>query len=864
MSRETRKVWALNVSRWILLLMVLSTGSVVRSYVPENYPIEVYHMLQERSQYGIGRDNRIRGSWGPWSSWSECSRPCGTGVQSQARECTPPRGLRKRSLLNKVNATSPKPICIGTHKRYHICNTHECTNYSGDPRTEQCAKYNNKMYKGQSYNWVPFLNAPNPCALNCRAVGQRFYATLESEVINGTPCDGPNLRGRSTGLTIDHTEQWLCVAGQCRPVGCDGVIGSGAIRDTCGVCGGQGRGCKLFEGIFMEPVLPRGHQPITTIPRGAMSLNISELRYTGNFLAMRGENGSYILNGPNSVSPSGIYKTAGTTLKYQRGDKDRMESISAPGPLNESLKIEILFHEMNPGVLYKYMLPAPEEIPEDNAIIAPPLYAPGSGVSKRIDTTLIGTPSISVSGGRQLETTLTRNQVKEESDEYRNAEMKFSPTTVMAGDAPTNIKNASANKKKKKQKKRTFAWRIMELTPCTKSCGGGMQSGIFKCVREETQMIVANGRCRKLVKPDSPRALQCNEHPCPAGWRADAWTECSVTCGTGVKTRRLECIQHLNSKLTVRVAAGACPQPPDLSTVTSCTGPPCPNVQVRQMSHMTSHQRDTTPRWHVGAWSSCSSRCGKGVRNRSVTCITTRQPCPQSTKPADERPCETACNTSQNQTSVWLYSQWSSKCTVQYDHEIETRKIACSDANETLCDEGKKPVVQRQCSKSPEKAKWFTGPWSSCSVQCGEGIAQRDVICIGNSSGESKILYESNCTSPRPHAEEACYMPPCTPEWYMSDWNECSASCNGGIQERIVMCMAEGLETIGCDVKSEPMNRQFCNTQTCAKDSYAHKIPKKVHPADGCVDKYPNCQLVVKAGLCRIKYYKHSCCGCRH
>lgn len=51
-----------------------------------------------------------------------------------------------------------------------------------------------------------------------------------------------------------------------------------------------------------------------------------------------------------------------------------MESITATGPLNESLNLEIWYHEMNPGVLYKYMLPAPENF-NDNAIIAPPLYA---------------------------------------------------------------------------------------------------------------------------------------------------------------------------------------------------------------------------------------------------------------------------------------------------------------------------------------------------------------------------------------------------------------------------------------------------------------------------------------------------------
>ncbi|KAF7384830.1 hypothetical protein HZH68_014442 [Vespula germanica] len=102
--------------------------------------------------------------------------------------------------------------------------------------------------------------------------------------MDGTPCDGPNLRGHNAGISMERTERWLCVAGQCKSVGCDGVIGSGATMDACGVCGGRGQGCRLFEGIFMEPILPKGHHSITTIPKGAMSLNISELRFSTNFL----------------------------------------------------------------------------------------------------------------------------------------------------------------------------------------------------------------------------------------------------------------------------------------------------------------------------------------------------------------------------------------------------------------------------------------------------------------------------------------------------------------------------------------------------------------------------------------------------
>jgi len=110
--------------RSVLALMMLSTTGVSSSHMPEKYPIEVYHMLQERTQFGIGHDNKIRGTWGTWSSWSECSRSCGIGIQSQFRECVPLRRLlRRRSIISENGTSSVRPICIGTYKRYHTCNT---------------------------------------------------------------------------------------------------------------------------------------------------------------------------------------------------------------------------------------------------------------------------------------------------------------------------------------------------------------------------------------------------------------------------------------------------------------------------------------------------------------------------------------------------------------------------------------------------------------------------------------------------------------------------------------------------------------------------------------------------------------------
>nr|XP_033341266.1 thrombospondin type-1 domain-containing protein 4-like isoform X1 [Megalopta genalis] len=846
----------------ILALTMLTAATVSGTHVPDKYPIEVYHMLREKTQFGLGRDNQIRGTWGTWSPWSECSRTCGTGIQSQSRECVSyQRPVRKRSIISGNGKSSSRPICIGTYKRYHTCNTQKCPNFPEDLRAEQCAKYNGRNYKGESYDWVPFLDAHNSCALNCRAVGERFYATLEPVVTDGTPCDAPNLRGRNTGISMERTDRWLCVAGQCKPVGCDGVVGSGVTMDACGVCGGQGKGCRLYEGIFMEPILPRGHKPVTTIPKGAMSLNISELRFSSNFLALRDSNGSYILNGPLAYSPSGTYKAAGTTLTYQRGDRSRVECILATGPLNDSLHLEILAQEMNPGVLYKYMLPL-KETPNRRAMIAPPLLATGSidrgneipDSDARVAPTI---PATRISDQRvDLSATGHEHRRPRPRDRPRKEEMKRQPTTAMAGDQPKS--------KAKKKRRLKFAWKVAGLTPCSKECGRGVQTALFKCVRESNQQFVNEHHCRNVGKPLSP-PVYCNDYPCRPRWRPEPWSECSVSCGTGTRTRKLECMQELNGNLTVRVIAGACDQPPDLITVETCTNPACTvGPELR-------HMHSDVPRWDVGPWAPCSTTCGPGVKNRTVTCITSGMACPLFDKPESEKICDSGpcVRNGAEQRSPWLHSDWSSKCSSECGRGVETRQVACADGSELFCNPKERPETERQCfgrGASCDSAKWFTGPWTFCSVSCGVGVQYRDVLCAARTNNEFVVLPASNCSDSRPSNEQVCRTASaCPPEWFTSDWSKCSVTCGTGVQTRLVRCILEGVADTNCLEAGRPMDRQQCSLDPCTEDPPAiSRPPKKAFETTSqCVDKYQTCNVIVKYGLCRIKYYKHSCCRCR-
>lgn len=121
--------------------------------------------------------------------------------------------------------------------------------------------------------------------------------------------------------------------------------------------------------------------------------------------------------------------------------------------------------------------------------------------------------------------------------------------------------DTGANTVVNERRKKKFIWKVVGFNQCSKSCGGGTQAPVIRCVRESPTKYFAQKRCAHLPKPVlSENIMRCNTQPCPAFWKIEEWTPCN--CGKSneqeYQTRTVECVQELGSGTVIQVNNGAC------------------------------------------------------------------------------------------------------------------------------------------------------------------------------------------------------------------------------------------------------------------------------------------------------------------
>ncbi|OWF45972.1 Thrombospondin type-1 domain-containing protein 4 [Mizuhopecten yessoensis] len=529
-----------------------------------------------------------------------------------------------------------------------------------------------------------------------------------------------------------------------------------------------------------------------------------------NYLALQVTNGRNIINGGRRLSHPGKYLVAGTTFTYSahEGRGCPGQCFSAPGPTDKSVDIQRdSSSDKNLGPLSRSA--------ED--------YHKTPVTSGQFDP-------FDPSYRQQLSQT-----VGQQSGNYpRNGQ-------PYVGDIISNevVPKLSAQNIPDSV---NYYWRIAGFTNCTEPCGRGNQQTKVVCMKRNTNVIVTIDNCDPNLRP-ATQTIACNMNICPPAWHTQNWTDCSVTCGEGMQTREVVCRQRVSATHIVTVAASRCGGEERPQSARSCKAPACAS-------------------WKAEDWRDCSTNCGRGERVRKVYCEGIEG------GEAEERVCKgirpeniSTCDMG-TCARGWFHTRWSKECSADCGKGYYYRTVYCSAEDGTPLDEkkcsGSKPREKKKCkNKKPCGGSWFEGPWSECSATCGEGVRRRDVVCI-KKVGERLFasVKPGNCeSSDKPVTEESCGpLPECPSEWFVTQWTQCSKSCETGTRTREIKCLDPKLHpNSACPVGSRPSRRSACNKQSC-------ELPQ-LDEDPSCKDKIKICNLVAQARLCSYPFYSEKCCN---
>ncbi|XP_049614698.1 A disintegrin and metalloproteinase with thrombospondin motifs 14 isoform X2 [Syngnathus scovelli] len=503
------------------------------------------HCIWRSSQEAQGHD----GNWSAWSKFSSCSRTCGGGVRSRSRQCTdPPPAYGGRE-------------CPGSAFDYQMCNTEECAGPYQDFRAQQCLQRSNKYYNNMKHTWLPHEHPDESrkCELSCRSKETGEVVFMNQVMHDGTRCS-----------YADHFS--VCARGDCLHVGCDKEVGSYKEEDKCGVCEGDNSHCRtvkltltktpkkngntrrrsrspfVLDGLYVSA----GMLQMFDIPTGARHIVIEEKDASPHIIAVKNQvTGDFILNAKSKDAQSKTFIENG--LQWEYAVEDGKETLRTSGPLHEGIFVMVVPQEEEAKIslTYKYI------IHEDLL----PLITNNNVLLAELDSyewVLKSWSQCSKACGGGIQ--YTKYGCRRKSDSrlvHRNL--------------------CDGNKKPKPIRKRCNvhkcsqpAWVADEWGACSKTCGKqGFQIRMVRCMQALHNGTGQPIHSKHCVGERPPPKRACNHTTCPAQWRTGAWSQCSVTCGQGIRQRQVVCKSGDN-------ATGTC-QGDEPETVLICKlDTPCP------------------------------------------------------------------------------------------------------------------------------------------------------------------------------------------------------------------------------------------------------------------------------------------------
>eukprot|EP00094_Tigriopus_californicus_P004316 TCALIF_04161-PA protein Name:"Similar to Adamts7 A disintegrin and metalloproteinase with thrombospondin motifs 7 (Mus musculus)" AED:0.03 eAED:0.03 QI:0/0.8/0.5/0.83/0.8/0.66/6/23/989 len=650
----------------------------------------------------VGMDDhynpKIHGQWGHWSEWGHCSRHCGAGFEVSTRVC------------NNPQPENGGKYCLGDHERKRVClSGRPCHKGLMEDLDEQCMR--GRRREGVVTPRRALRNPKNLCHIQCAEMNSKGsvdppYSFIYAE--NGTPC------GREMG-SLD-----MCLDGKCSKIGCDLVLNSQSVLDSCGSCNGNGTQCRRFNGIHEDAPdaeISQGYEYVTTIPSHAKLIHLQERGISSNFVALIDTDNNFpILNWNYQVQWSGLYTFGAFSVNYTRTSLNAThhseQFVSIYEEISSPIDVYLLRQADNPGLHWGYVLGF-----ESDSLSLTPVLEWKMGPWGPCDRTC------------------GRGNQASGPECFENNRSVSNDLCQSLNRPPVLLRACSVQPCPP-------SWWIGPWQDCVSlSCemNKGSQYRSVLCVQGAEEAL-PDDACLSVTKPIDSQVctLNCTE------MRNDKTNNGNHQVQPNKK-------DPLESNI-IFLPSFASSNSTNMTfqneySVTEDVG--------SSLSVGTSDQAMQDSRWVVGEWVGFCS-CRSSLQIREVSCPPGMD-CNTLKRPSTYKFCSqvSLCLT-------WITSAWTTDCDQQCGTMSQSRLVMCPIFSHT-CDPKIRPLATRDC-QLPACHFWSVGTWSQCSVSCGWGKKQRTVVCRHFLTQEED---ENGCSNvPQPDTWKECISSSCGTDQY--------------------------------------------------------------------------------------------------